>query len=502
MGKIKSAICIALFTLLIAALCFVCTVSFSYGTNELHTFNSILRMTAKDADLGAPYGSDGYLGGGYSAVYYPEGVISEKVFEDNYASYLEQEEKDEYAAKYVKYGNLYLEKDEVCGTGDSNEPSDAFKTEFSNTVALLEKRFAAIKKDGVRFEIRDEYTVSAFLPKDLMTNELYAFVCNAYMGEVTVRYGTAADSASTVLPARTNKTIRDYLKGASSRTAADGTVYVVINFTSLGRDEIAAATAEASSGSGNTLYFMIGENSVIPLSVSEALDQSSLYISGSYSAESAKICAEAINTALRYEFSEDTLELTLGESYFHEALYGSNALYAMYIAYGICFVAMAAFFFVRYRRLAFAHLYSYLIFLFVMILCVWSIPFAYISTETFLAFMLASLVFCVCNAFVFEKARGEYALGKTISSSVKNAYKRSMWHLIDVHLVLAALSFIVYGIALTNLSAFAFVFGLGVVLSGLATIGLTRFMWAIMIACSKNKGAFCNFKREEVEDDD
>ena len=448
MGKIKSAICIALFTLLIAALCFVCTVSFSYGTNDLHTFNSILRMTAKDADLGAPYGSDGYLGGGYSAVYYPEGVISEKVFEDNYASYLEQEEKDEYAAKYVKYGNLYLEKDEVCGTGDSNEPSDAFKTEFSNTVALLEKRFAAIKKDGVRFEIRD------------------------------------------------------YLKGASSRTAADGTVYVVINFTSLGREEIAAATAEASSGSGNTLYFMIGENSVIPLSVSEALDQSSLYISGSYSAESAKICAEAINTALRYEFSEDTLELTLGESYFHEALYGSNALYAMYIAYGICFVAMAAFFFVRYRRLAFAHLYSYLIFLFVMILCVWSIPFAYISTETFLAFMLASLVFCVCNAFVFEKARGEYALGKTISSSVKNAYKRSMWHLIDVHLVLAALSFIVYGIALTNLSAFAFVFGLGVVFSGLATIGLTRFMGAIMIACSKNKGAFCNFKREEVEDDD
>ncbi len=263
MGKIKSAICIALFTLLIAALCFVCTVSFSYGTNDLHTFNSILRMTAKDADLGAPYGSDGYLGGGYSAVYYPEGVISEKVFEDNYASYLEQEEKDEYAAKYVKYGNLYLEKDEVCGTGDSNEPSDAFKTEFSNTVALLEKRFAAIKKDGVRFEIRDEYTVGAFLPKDLMTNELYAFVCNAYMGEVTVRYGTAADSASTVLPARTNKTIRDYLKGASSRTAADGTVYVVINFTSLGREEIAAATAEASSGSGNTLYFMITEFSPI-----------------------------------------------------------------------------------------------------------------------------------------------------------------------------------------------------------------------------------------------
>ncbi|MDE5896324.1 MAG: hypothetical protein K2H43_00755, partial [Clostridia bacterium] len=227
-----------------------------------------------------------------------------------------------------------------------------------------------------------------------------------------------------------------------------------------------------------------------------------LYISGSYSEESAAICTRAINTALKNENAENTLELTLGDSVLHEAGYGANALYGLYIAYGVCFVAMAVFFLIRYRLLAFAHLYSYLIFLFVMILCVWSIPLTYISTETFLAFMLASLVFCASNVLVFEKARGEFALGKTMTSSVKTAYKRSLWSLVDLHLVLAALSFITFGIGLTNLSVFALVLGLGTVFSGLATIGLTRFMWAIMMSFTPNKGKFCNFKREEVEDDD
>ena len=69
MGKIKSALLLVLYTLLIAFLCFICTVSFNYGENDLHTFSSILDLTAKDADLGGTYGAnDTYSGGGYSAV--------------------------------------------------------------------------------------------------------------------------------------------------------------------------------------------------------------------------------------------------------------------------------------------------------------------------------------------------------------------------------------------------------------------------------------------------
>ena len=502
MGKIKSAICVTLFTLLIAALCFLCTVSFSYGQDGVHTFNSVLRMTAKDADLGAAYGSDGYLGGGYTAVYYPEGVISGKEFRDNLGAYEEgSEEYNDYLNDYVPYANgtLYLEKESVCDGG--TEPGEDFKTNFRNTFELVQKRYAALRKDGVRLDVRDDYTMGVFLPKDVMTNELYAFAANAFIGDFTVRYGSDADSAEVILPARINKTIRDYVKNVSSRTSADGTAYLVISFTKEGREVIKDKTSGAGSSS-STMFFMVAENSVVPLTVSQEIDQSTLFISGSYTAESASTCATVLNTVLKSDKIENTLELTVGEAYQHEALYGGNSLYGLYIAFGVCFVAMMVFFFVRYRALAFVHMYTYLIFLFAMILCVWSIPFLYLSTETFLAFLLASVVFSVSNVIVFEYARKEYALGKTIVSSVKTAYKRTFWHVFDLHIVIAALAFIVFGIGLTNLSAFAFVLGLGTVFSGFASLGLNRFMWAIMMAFTPKKAQFCNFKREEVEDDD
>ena len=79
MGKKKSALLLVLYTLLIALLCFICTVSFNYGTDGLYRFSSILEITQKDADLGGVSGAnEAYLGGGYSAVYYPEGIISAK----------------------------------------------------------------------------------------------------------------------------------------------------------------------------------------------------------------------------------------------------------------------------------------------------------------------------------------------------------------------------------------------------------------------------------------
>ena len=64
MNKTKSAICLVLITILIAVLCVASTVSFSYGTDGMHTYNSFIRVMDKDAGMG----------GGYTAVYEPEGI--------------------------------------------------------------------------------------------------------------------------------------------------------------------------------------------------------------------------------------------------------------------------------------------------------------------------------------------------------------------------------------------------------------------------------------------
>ncbi len=505
MSKVKSAICLTLMTLLIAGLCFICFVSFNLP-NGIETYNSILTMTEKDADLGLRYGgkedkSDRYLGGGYSAVYYPEGVISAEEFElefnshDMYDNTYDPDLQD--ILRYEKVGNLYFDSDKIKSANSSGayEPNDDFKAQFQKAVDLFTARYEALHLEDVRVSVFDGYAVRVFVPQ----SDTAALEPLSYTGEFTVKYGSDASSAATIMPARATESISDYVKSAGSRTGADGTNYVVINFTQKGREALAKASDGAADSSA-TVFFRVGDNSALELSVSEKIDQDSLYISnGQFTEISAKTSAVLIDTAVNGV--QTTLSFDVENTVNYHALYGENSLLWMYIVYAILFAAMMIFFFVRYHLLGFAHLYTYLLFLCGTVLCVWAIPFLTLSVETFAAFMLTSLLLCVSNAVTFEKARAEYATGKTMTSSVKTGYSKCFWNLFDVHIVLALAGFFTFFVALPPLSGFAFVFGLTAVFSGLGTLVLNRFNWAILMAYTDKKGPFCNFKREETEDE-
>jgi len=494
MGKVKSAICLFLMSLVIAVMCFFCTVSFEYQ-GGLKQFNSVIRMTDKDASFGTEIGESGYLGGGYSSVYYPEGVISSKEYEENMAVYGD-EEAEEYSAKYVKSGAVYLEKETVCGGGEA--PTEEFKADFDKVFSDIKARYEALHVDGARVDIADGYTVRIMMPQ-LMAGGISLFRLMSYTGPVTVAYGSDADSANTILPAnKKDAVIGDYIKGFSSRVGADGTAYVIISFTKAGREIVKNTTSDAGENS-STMFFKIGDNTTINLSVSSSIDQDKMYISGSYTRETANATAVLLDNALNGSQSE--MAFTVGDTYRETASFGDNALMLLYIAYGVCFVGMTVFFFVRYKKLAFAHLLTYLLFFFSLMFCVWAIEFLYIGVGTALGVMLASVLLSVSNVIVYEKARKEYANGRTITAAVKSAYKQTFWHIFDLHIVIAALSFIVFGIALPGLSTFAFTLGLGTAFSFLCNIAIGRLNWACTMAFTPRKGAFCNFKREETEDE-
>ena len=323
-----------------------------------------------------------------------------------------------------------------------------------------------------------------------------------------MRYGTDEASATTALPA-TGKSVGDYVKGASTATDGDGTHYVIINFTSAGKERLASRTADAATN-GGTLFFKIGETSVISLSISSAIEDDRLYISNPsspFTAEAAEALAILIDSAANAKVSasdvyDGAFTLHVDSIATVRALYGDSALVYMYIAFGVLFVAMMAFFFVRYGLLGFVHLYTYLFFLLVTLLCMWSVSFVTVSTGTFAAVLLASLLLSASQAFVYESARKEYASGKTITAAVKNAYKNTFWHVFDLHVVVAGVSFITYAIALTELSGFAFMLGLCSLFSGISVLAIGRFMWSIMMRFTNKQGKFCNFKRKEVEDDE
>ncbi len=496
MSKVKSAICLTLMTLLIAGLCFICFVSFGLP-NGTDTYNSILRMTEKDADLGMRYGaaddeSERYLGGGYSAVYYPEGVISAEEYDYTLAGKADAD-KSEYEQKYTKVGSLYFDNEKI--TVANGEPDDTFKEQFQSAVELFTARYEALHLEDVRVSVFDGYAVRVFVAR----SETAAFTPLSYTGEFTVKYGSDASSAATIMPARATETIGDYVKGAYARTGADGSHYVVIDFTQKGREALAKAS-EGAADSSSTAFFRVGDNDALQLTVSEKIDQDSLYISNSSFTEiSAKSSAVLIDTAVNGTQTE--LSFNVKDTNGYHALGGENALLWLYIAFGVCALGMMIFFFVRYHLLGFVHLYTYLLFLCGTVLCVWAIPFLTLSVETFVAFMLTSVLLSISDIVTFEKAGAEYATGKTMTSSVKTGYSKCFWNLFDLHIVLALAGFFMYFVALPPLSSFGFVFGLTAVFSGLGTLLINRFNWAIMMGNTSKKSAFCNFKREETEDE-
>ena len=501
MGKKKSVILLIVYTLVIAALCFICTVSFSYRTDNMHTFSSVMRMVQKDADLGLAYGANAdtgaYLGGGYSAVYYPEGVISAKEYDDNIRD-MSKGDAAEYAAQYVRYpdanGAIYLEVGEACD--ESGAVNAAFAAAFEDSLATVTERYASLREDGVRVDVADGYTIRVFVPA-MMESAYYAVSLYAYIGEFGLRTGDSADHATDIFGIRAGETVADYVEKVTSGSMS-GTSFVEIHFTEKGAEALSAATAGAAE-TAVTLYFYVGDDLIMNLSTSEQMTEDSMYITGTYTAESAQITAKLLDSAVHT--SGDALSFTAGDAFFHEAGYGANTVVMLYIAFGIAFAAMMAFFFIRYRRLGFVHLYTFLLFTCAMILCAWAIEFVYLSVETFLAFLVACVLLSASNVVTFEAARKEYALGKTMASSVKTGYKKSFWKLFDLHIVLAIAAFLVSAIAIGSLQVAAFVLGLAIVFSGVGSLVVNRFGWAVMMGTTKRQGAFCNFKREEVEDE-
>lgn len=508
MGKIKSAICLTLITILIAVLCVVCFVPFPVGWDEegktLSFYNPIINWTNKSSDLGGYQfgGSDpAYVGGSYTVVFYPEGVISRKEYEDNTADRTESDNKD-YEKQYVQYkgGAIYLNKDTVCDGG--NEPSAKFKEAFADRLAILKERFERIHQQGMKLEVRDDYTVTVSLPATSSSTAV-AFLYFSYMGDVTVRYGSDSSSATIVFPKTGSnaKPITSYIKGAGTRSSGN-TEYVSIAFTEEGQRLVASATSAATSESTGSLYIMVGEEQVVALEgIESELNQPELIVSStSYTADSAAVIAAVIDTAVKYS-SDIELKINQGEIYRMPASFGDNALTFAYIAFGVCFAAMVAYFLIRYRRLGFSHILTYLVYLIALTLTVWAIPLEW-SVGTIAALAVSSILLCVSDAISYEYARKEFATGKTMESSVKTGYKKCFLSILDAHVVLLIVALLTYLIALTELQAFALVLLFGTAISALCSLAVNRFLWYITMPFAKSPAQFCHFKREEVEDDD
>ena len=496
MGKKKSAALIILITVVLVGLIFMSVATFP--VSDVNRYNSLLSII----DLGSD------LGGGYTAVYYPEGVISQEEYNrlvENYNSAVEEgENADDPADLYKPYKGIYLSvEDNVYDETAEDGVSQDFRTEFESAFRALQYRFEQKSYSAYSVKLQDDFTIRVDVPYT-DENASNMFTMMSYGGNLLFTDGSSNEMEIT----------SEYVTGARVVSATSG-YGISIDFTSEGRQAFNDLTSamvssssddsSSSSSTSSTLYIQMGGNDLLSngISISSAVDESSFAFSGAFTERgSAETLVAVINSALNEDYFFD-IELTVPSAEISEfaPTMGENAALIAAVVIGVLIVAMIVFSLIKYKGMGLAHVYGFLTYAVALVLCLALIETIQLTAAGIVAIMLSASLMVWFNWYAFKNIRDEFATGKTLTASVKAGYKKSLAFTIDAHIVLLILSAALCLISTGTVFYAALIFVLGTVISAACTLALTRFYLYMFLAQPKNKIAFCNLKREETEDE-
>ena len=502
MGKKKSVVLLTLITIVIVALCAMIAVpSFDlpFPVNGAEsTWHPVVDTYDFDEDLG----------GGYYTYYYPEGVISEA----EYKTECESREGDadrleEYTSSYTAHGGIYLSTDPDDGVVEEDgnggyTVTESFRTSFEAAAKEIADRYAKKGYSSYRVSVVDDYAIRVSVPA-YDTSAGTTFQYFSYTGGFTLNDGT-----SDVFEEGRNVSASDYFRDFTPESTRDG-VYVRIRLTDEGRTLIRditttlSSSSDDSSSSSGTLYFRVGGEDIISLSVTSVIDGDEMYIGGgdsSYTYETAQTVAILLESAV--QAGDMGISFTADDARIAPPAYGENTRTLLYIALAIVLLAALVLPFVFFRGFGGACLYSTLSYFIITTLC-----FAFITSGVLeftlgsvLIFLFGLLVTLFFNGSVYRAIKAEFMTGKTVDSSVKGGYKKSLAGTLDTYavLILAALALLIGAAGLHALAIQALIC---LVTGAFCNLLWTRFISCMLLSASKDKYKYFGFVREDDDDE-
>ena len=117
-----------------------------------------------------------------------------------------------------------------------------------------------------------------------------------------------------------------------------------------------------------------------------------------------------------------------------------------------------------------------------------------------LIFLFGLLLTNVLNAHVYGAIKSEFETGKTVESSVKAGYKKTLAGVIDIYAVLA-LGAVALLIGAAGLHTMALQSLICVATGAFCNLLWTRFINCMLLSASKNKYKYFRFVREDDDDE-
>lgn len=276
--------------------------------------------------------------------------------------------------------------------------------------------------------------------------------------------------------------------------------YVQLDLTSAGQELFKSATQEAValiSEGMNYIGIMLDDTYVSIPSVNEVIDSDTCIISGSFDREGAKSLADVINSG-KLPFSLKETELrSVGPTLGQEAL--NSSLWAALV--GIIIVML--FMLIVYRLpglMADVALVAY-----ISIICLIMTGFygliGYKTTLTLsgIAGVILSIGMAVdANVVIFERIKDELNSGKSVGASVESGFKRAITAVLDSNVTTVISCVVLYIFGTGTIKSFAETLFIGVVISFLTAIFLTKFLLKIMVGFGIKNPVLYGAKRRDA----
>ena len=268
---------------------------------------------------------------------------------------------------------------------------------------------------------------------------------------------------------------------------------VILEFTSQGVSKFSNATKQLT---GQTMYIKLGDDVISSPTVNQQITSSSAQIEGLSSFEEAETIAAVINAGkLDFEFeigSTGRISATLGE----------NALSSSVIAGAIGLVIVFAIMIFFYRGMGIASSIALTIYTVLMIILLALVPWVQLTLPGIAGIILSIGMAVDANVIIFERIKEEYASGKTVKSAIKTGFKRAFVTIFDSNITTVLASIVLWILCPGSIKGFAITLLLGILLSMITAIVITRSLLNLIGNVSEYKSSFLGLKREEVEIDE
>ena len=283
------------------------------------------------------------------------------------------------------------------------------------------------------------------------------------------------------------------IKNSQAGYDKDGKPIVLLEFTSEGATKFANATGKLK---GSSLYIKLDGETVSSPKVDEQIVGTGATITGLENYETAQSIASVIKAG------KLPLEFEIGESNVVSASLGENAIKASLIAGVIGILVIFAIMCIKYKGLGISASLALSIYVVVFIVLLAIVPWIELTLPGIAGIILSIGMAVDANVIIFEGIKEEYKSGKTVVSAVNAGFKRAFFTILDSNVTTILSAIVLWILCPGSIKGFAMTLLLGVVLSMVTAILITKYIVKLLLSLSSNNAKFFNLKRGVIENEE